>query len=635
MIRTSNWYCWLKSLPIVAAACLSTGFCPAQDYQLTPLVIINDQSAEEVRQLVKQYMKSINEGRDDDSMIRDQARTHLRRWKQMTDEGDPYAAWLVARCYAHGIQTEPSIHQAYVNYNKSARRGAPEGKLFMGICHEQGLGTEQSYSEAAYWFRQAAEERVAVASYRLAMLHEKKLIYTPNPVEVVRCYCKAAQGGFLPAYFYAGHCYRRGEVVVPDAAEAYHWFQQGAVKGSPEAMYETAFCLRKGDGVSKDYQAAFQWFLRSAQSGSADGMIMTALGYQNGEGTPPNDVLAFDWNLKAAKLGRACAMHSVGLGYRDGRGVTKDMTQGYQWTRKAAELSDAIAMYDLANSYLMTGQGVEKNTSDAVAWFRKSADKMYRPAMSALAVCLHEGIGVEQNDTMGYFWAVSGNRLNDNKDNQFILGLFHENGWGTFVDHERAFDCYYRSHLAGNALASCKVGSYLQDGRAVPPNHVQALACFKKAADADCPQGWYLLGMSNYLGLGCEKNSAEGNRCLARAARHGMPEAQAALKNFIEDRGTRLTDSFVAGGTSGKPVINDPVLNDRLLQLIKTPANVAMEKDAFTDQMAPGSAQGTRLDWKSSRDSHLSNPAQSALESMKRYHKDLKYQFAGLLWSSR
>ncbi|HQR08571.1 MAG TPA: hypothetical protein PLN21_17230 [Gemmatales bacterium] len=632
MKRTSNW---LKCLSIFTISCLCTGYSAAQDYRLTPPVIINDQSAEEVRQLVKHYMKSINEGRDDDSMIRDQVRTHLRRWKQMTDEGDPYAAWLVARCYAHGIQTEPSIHHAYVNYSKSARRGAPEGKLFMGICHEQGLGTEQNYSEAAYWYRQAAEDRVAVASYRLAMLHERKLIYTPNTAEVARCYCKAAQGGFIPAYLYAGFCYRRGEVVVPDAVEAFHWFHEGATRGSPESMYETAFCLRKGDGVSKDYQTAFQWFLRSAQSGYADGMIMTALGYQHGEGTPSNDVLAFGWNLKAAKLGRASAMHSVGLGYRDGRGVAKDMAQGYQWTRKAAELNDAIAMYDLANSYLMTGQGVEKNTSEAVAWFRKSADKMYRPAMSALAVCLHQGIGVEQNDAMAYFWAVSGNRLNDNKDNQFILGLFHENGWGTFVDHERAFDCFYQSHLAGNALASCKVGSYLQDGRAVPPDPVKALACFKKAADADCPQAWYLLGISNYVGLGCDKNPAVGSRCLAKAARYGMPEAQAALKTFEEDRGSRLTDSFVAGGTSANPVINDPLQNDRLQQLAKTPARAAVEKDTFTSQMDTGSALETSLKWKSFVNHLPDGPEQSALETMRRYQKDMKYQFAGLRWSNR
>lgn len=633
MKRISTFHRWVGMLSVASASCLGVTISTAQEYQLSPYFIINAEDREEVRQLVRDYMKGINQGRDDDAMIRAQARTKHRMWKKMTNDGDSYAAWLVARCFAHGIENEKNVHQAYLNYEKSAQRGLSAGKLFLGIYIEQGMGINQSYSEAAYWYRQAAEEGVAVASFRLAILLENKMISSTNPSDAARYFGKAALAGFLPAYVDAGQCYRKGKGVVPDPVEAYQWFRQGAVKGSPEAMYETAFCLRKGEGVEKDIHASFQWFLSSAQGGCVDGMIMTALAYQKGEGVAPDETHAFDWNLKAAHRGRASAMHSVGICYRDGKGTKKDMKQGYHWTSKAAELGDSIAMYDLANSYLLTGQGIDQNDREGAAWLKKSVEKNYRPAMTALAICYLRGIGVDRDESVGFVWAEAGARFSENRDSQFILGLFHEMGWGTLINLEKAFDCYFQSHLAGNALASCKVGAFYQDGRNGRPEATQAVACFKKAADAGCAQGWYLLGLSHHLGLGCEKNSTEGNRCLAKAAEQGMAEALAALKDFEANKNTRFTSPIVADGTDTGSTDKTLLQQNQAPSLLKELDTQAREKIAEVLVAKNISAGNIQLQ------TTLKTPMNTTLpddwEKMRSYQQRLSCQFPGLRWAVR
>ncbi|PPD86140.1 hypothetical protein GOBAR_DD16923 [Gossypium barbadense] len=105
--------------------------------------------------------------------------------------------------------------------------------------------------------------------------------------------------------------------------------------------------------------------------------------------------------LKGAARGSTLAMVDAGLIYWE-RGQKEEAIALYQ---KAAALGDAAGQCNLGISYLNTQP---LNHKEAVKWLHQASVGGHVRAQYQLALCLHQGLGVEQNLQEAYLKAAEG-----------------------------------------------------------------------------------------------------------------------------------------------------------------------------------------------------------------------------------
>lgn len=180
----------------------------------------------------------------------------------------------------------------------------------------------------------------------------------------------------------------------------------------------------------------------------------------------------------------------LGVCYQDGYNVLEqgkvcfkeDMEKAVELFQNAAEQGDAEGQFQLANSYRF-GLGVKKNVPKMLYWLRLSAMQGYAEAQYALGICYQDGIGVK-------------------------------------ADMEKAMDWYERSAAQNYPDAICSVGMYYLDEE---DDVETAKRLVYKAAQMDCPEAQYLMGMFLYEGDDSEEDeeAVAWFRMAARYQNHG------------------------------------------------------------------------------------------------------------------
>ncbi|KAD2803972.1 hypothetical protein R6Q59_031816 [Mikania micrantha] len=107
-------------------------------------------------------------------------------------------------------------------------------------------------------------------------------------------------------------------------------------------------------------------------------------------GVKPNLEKALDSFLKGAARGSTLAMVDAGLVYWE----MGKKEEGVALYRKAAELGDPAGQCNLGISYL---QAEPPNVEEAVKWLYQASVAGYVRGQYQLALCLHRGIGTDQN----------------------------------------------------------------------------------------------------------------------------------------------------------------------------------------------------------------------------------------------
>ncbi|CAA7405052.1 unnamed protein product [Spirodela intermedia] len=139
---------------------------------------------------------------------------------------------------------------------------------------------------------------------------------------------------------------------------------------------------------------------------------------------------ALDSFLKGAARGSAAAMVDAGLMYWEmGR-----KEEGRELYRKAAELGHPTAQCNLGISFLEADQ---PNPKEAVKWFYKSAISGYPRAQYSLALCLHQGHGVEHNPIEAGKWFLRAAEAG-NVRAMYNTSICYSTGEGLQQSHRRA-----------------------------------------------------------------------------------------------------------------------------------------------------------------------------------------------------
>ncbi|CAM8956160.1 unnamed protein product [Rhodiola kirilowii] len=175
--------------------------------------------------------------------------------------------------------------------------------------------------------------------------------------------------------------------------------------------------------------------------------------YKHGHGVRPNLEKALDSFLKGADRGSTLAMVDAGLIYWE-MGKTDE---GMALYKRAAVLGDPAGQCNLAISYL---KAEPPNSTEAVKWLVQSSHAGYVRAQYQLALCLHQGQGVDRNLSEAARWylkAAEGGYVRA----MYNISLCYSLGEGLVRNHRVARKWMKRAADRGHSKAQYEHGLFL------------------------------------------------------------------------------------------------------------------------------------------------------------------------------
>ncbi|MHB1204993.1 MAG: tetratricopeptide repeat protein [Rhodospirillaceae bacterium] len=115
-----------------------------------------------------------------------------------------------------------------------ADQGNPDAQVNIGVLHANGEGVAQSYAEALKWYRRAADQGDVYALNNLGLMYMRGQGAQVSDRLAVTLYRQAADKNFAPAQFNLATMYAQGRGIELDKAEAYKWLTLAMAAYTPE-----------------------------------------------------------------------------------------------------------------------------------------------------------------------------------------------------------------------------------------------------------------------------------------------------------------------------------------------------------------------------------------------------------------
>ena len=216
---------------------------------------------------------------------------------------------------------------------------------------------------------------------------------------------------------------------------------------------------------------------------------------------------------QSAELGNAWAQVYYGGTLKKGIGVEQNMPAAVEWFRKSADRGCAVAYYELAVCY-ENGEGVERNLDEAAAWYRKALDTA--------------GVGEEAQKSLDRVL-----KLKEEESSPEARALvLYQQAIELFDRQDRDVECadlLRQSAELGYVWAQLFYGRFLCKGIGTALDPAEAVAWFRKAADQNCHEAFYELGVCYENGEGVERDFDKAIEWYRKAVDAGFDRAQSAI----------------------------------------------------------------------------------------------------------
>ncbi|MEZ6142204.1 MAG: protein kinase [Zavarzinella sp.] len=195
--------------------------------------------------------------------------------------------------------------------------------------------------------------------------------------------------------------------------------------------------------------------------------------------------------------------------------------------KACAKLGLHEAMSMLARCY-DEGIGVEKDAAEALNWFQLAADLGNPASMNNIGYYHDVGRGVTQSHSEAMKWYLKA------ADAGYAIamrniGILYENGQGVKLDFAEAMKWYLKAADAGYVAAMTSIGILYHNGCSVKQDYVSAMKWYLKAADADDATAMYNIGLLYENGQGVKQDYAAAMKWYLKAADAGY---EAAMTNI-------------------------------------------------------------------------------------------------------
>lgn len=360
-----------------------------------------------------------------------------------------------------------------------------------------------------------AEENLAFAQTIVGKVYYRGKLNERNYEKAFDWFSKAAESGNSYAQYLLGNMYENGTFVEQNYDTALSYYKNSAAQNNIMAIGEMAFMKDNGYGMPMNKEEAEKIYLQLAEERD-DEWSMIKLAYI--EMDRGNSEERLKWIQKALEKEYIDAYVDLGIFYQSDEKY-KDLEKAQQSYYQAAQLGNPEGMNGLAMIYYDMPDN--KGDEQAFRWFSKSADL---------------------GDSLGLYY----------------LAVMYENGFGTNVDKQKAWDLYLASSDQKFSPAYRKIAQLIEEGEAPASFTGRELEYYIKAAERNdidaihdvirflendpdrqkelsswCQRGAQLndgkcickLGKLYFYGIGTEMDEFKAMNCFRKAETMEIPEA--------------------------------------------------------------------------------------------------------------
>lgn len=360
-----------------------------------------------------------------------------------------------------------------------------------------------------------AEENLAFAQTIVGKVYYRGKLNERNYEKAFDWFSKAAESGNSYAQYLLGNMYENGTFVEQNYDTALSYYKNSAAQNNIMAIGEMAYMKDNGYGMPMNKEEAEKIYLQLAEERD-DEWSMIKLSYI--EMDRGNSEERLKWIQKALEKEYIDAYVDLGIFYQSDEKY-KDLEKAQQSYYQAAQLGNPEGMNGLAMIYYDMPDN--KGDEQAFRWFSKSADL---------------------GDSLGLYY----------------LAVMYENGFGTNVDKQKAWDLYLASSDQKFSPAYRKIAQLIEEGEAPASFTGRELEYYIKAAERNdidaihdvirflendpdrqkelfswCQRGAQLnngkcickLGKLYFYGMGTEMDEFKAMNCFRKAKTMEIPEA--------------------------------------------------------------------------------------------------------------
>ena len=340
-------------------------------------------------------------------------------------------------------------------------------------------------------------------------------------------------------------------MCIRDSEKAFDWFSKAAESGNSYAQYLLGNMYENGTFVEQNYDTALSYYKNSAAQNNIMAIGEMAFMKDNGYGMPMNKEEAEKIYLQLAEE-RDDEWSMIKLAYIEmDRGNSEERLK---WIQKALEKEYIDAYVDLGIFY----QSDEKyeDLEKAQQSYYQAAQLGNPEGMNGLAL-IYYNMPDNKGDEQAFRWFSKSADLGDSFG-LYYLAVMYENGFGTNIDKQKAWDLYLASADQKFSLAYRKIAQLIEEGEAPASFTGRELEYYIKAAERNdidaihdvirflendpdrqkelfswCQRGAQLndgkcickLGKLYFYGMGTEMDEFKAMNCFRKAETMEIPEA--------------------------------------------------------------------------------------------------------------
>ena len=402
--------------------------------------------------------------------------------------------------YSAGVELykggEGNYTKAFSSFSAAANNGDSGGKFMLGYMHLLGHGTTQNFEEGLKLIKDACKDGNIEAQFLWGVFN----LLGALPKE---------QYDKIPLA--SGNDFKDIKALI-SILKIHHSELPNDIK----------------EGLSLIEKSADEDFL-DAQ--------MALYGLYSENGSEDSLKKAFYWIKRAAKQDPGEATALLGIHYLDGIGTEKDYERAFSAFETAEKANCPEAILQIGKMY---SQGIflNKNLELAKKYFSRASDLGCGEATRLLALQYSDK---DNKDTKVMLQLLEKGYHQGDSLSALLLGLIFSDGFeGISPNIDKAISWLEKAgnlecHEADVALGKI----YYFDDR-VTKNYPKAYQLFKRAADANVPEGHYYLYVMLENGDGCQQNISLAIKHLKKAADAGDSQAQCDLAlKFQEGDGVK------------------------------------------------------------------------------------------------
>nr|WP_279308202.1 hypothetical protein [Niveispirillum sp. BGYR6] len=301
-------------------------------------------------------------------------------YQRAIDQGSVKGMVGLANLIASGHVADQGPAEAFVLYERAARRNDPTAQYYTGLYLLEGIGTEANHALALEWLLKAAEAGIVAACRSLGIIHRRGRGAPKNLAIAETWLRRSALKGDAESMALLADMHMGLEAAVPNPGEAIIWYTAASELGHTGALAALGLAHQKGKFVPLDPLRAIHFLERATEAGHVEAAFHLGLSHLEGRGIPVDYGKAATLLMKAAEQGHANATYNMGVLYFHGHGVAQDQQKAMFFYARSAELGSPSGQFRLAHA-LSTGQELLPADPDkALYWFTKAAENGHVPA---------------------------------------------------------------------------------------------------------------------------------------------------------------------------------------------------------------------------------------------------------------